>query len=38
MRGNVFITNFVMKEFAISPFFSEKAEEKSPFLIAIENN
>ena len=38
MRGQIFIANYVINEFGISPFLAEKAEEKSPFHVAIENN
>lgn len=38
MRGHIFIANFIISEYGISPFLAEKAEQKSPFLLAIENN
>jgi len=38
MRGHIFIANYIISEYGISPFLAEKAEQKSPFLLAIETN
>ena len=38
MRGYLFVVDYIIKNFGISPFMAEKSEKKSPFLVAIENN
>ena len=38
MRGHIFIVDHIIKMHGISPFLAEKQEEKSPFMLAIENN
>ena len=38
MRGHIFVVDHILYNFGISPFLAEKEEEKSPFMLAIENN
>jgi len=37
-RGHLFVVDFIIKHFGISPFLAEKNDDRSPFMIAIENN
>lgn len=37
-RGYIFLVNHLIHEYRLSPFMAEKEEQKSPFLVAIENN
>ena len=38
MRGHIFVVDYILENHGISPFLAEKQEEKSPFMLAIENN
>jgi ankyrin repeat protein len=38
MRGNIYVVNYILKEYGISPFMAEKSEGQTPFLIAIQSN